>query len=658
MKSLNRFFIALFLNLSFLTIPLFAQQTKTPGQIPNMPDRLPQLTAEDLAAVEDLMKTLDKETLDELAKIGEQYIEEMKAQGRDPFEELFGVPADALEQEMQQAQNDFQAPTAPIQEPTKPISPDVQLPKACPAAKQCRAMLKHLAELLAEFENKTTQDRYFVDQLKPWKYHLQDIIYFAHAFAEEKLLNYLTDKEFEHVLKAFSALEQELTTLVPLFAIQEFELEEVNPYILLGTSTDASWQDVNVAYQKAYSQKHPSVVKQELEKQEKPKAIVQEAIAQAQQELDTLTSAYNTILEKEQAKQTFNSILDSFARAIYVNNILTESKKILERYAPEALKIKEQQEELEKKARKDQEEMARRRPTFTPPIFERSLPQRFSSGDSYQAPAPYVPHTGNGEKPEFKPTEIGGKKVPAGPGAQPAKPEKEKGEGQSKDKKDEAKKGASSRPTEDRRMTAKLKNIDVFGKIDDAFTKTDVDGILFENYFKEANIVKFQNYLIKGEELNVSEKDKKALDIAKRIVEGINTHLKDIITNLNRLQIEISDDGLKGFSVAQKKEIKEKAQKLFNEYFDEKAEGTKKLKGLITLPFTIEKTAEGKEKFVLDPAKLKPSDAIAFVHMGQGDPEKLKTKLPEPLKKMKPPVNYIDQFIDVFHKLKNKLKKS
>lgn len=639
MKSLKIFFLN-FLLCSTFSLNLLSADGPNNGA-------LPPLTAEDLQAMEELMKNLSQEELDQLAELGRQEIAKAEAEGRDLVQELFGVPADVLEQEIEGALTPGEIPQAPVEEPKSIAIPETAIAKPCPEAQQCRQMFKHLAELISSIEQKAQEQRSFADQLKPWKYHFQDITYFAHALSEDKLLKYMTEKEFAPLVKTYSQLEQELSTYEPLFIVPESEIEGVNPYVLLGTTTDASWQDVNVAYQKAYSEKHPKAVKQQLEKEHKPEAAVKKAEAEAQKEIDTLSNAYNAILQKEQAQQALNNILDSLSRAIYVNNIIAQSKKVLERYEPDALKIKEQQEEYEKKARKEQEEALRRRPSYTPPIFERPLPPRYHpSTDEYGYPAAnggYEPSGGSRPgKPGLQPTKPESKQGPSGgAGAPGKKEEKKEGEKKGEGKKEEVKKGM---PSEDRRMTNKLKAIEgSIDKIKEIFETPDIMGELPRNYFK--NKEEFQGYLQKD------LKDK--ADYEKAAL--INKQLTDITLKLNNIKAHISDEGLKGFSMAQKKEIKDKAQKIFNEAFDlEKGELGKKLKGLLALP-TERVEKDKKVEFHL---KLPVSPSIEFMHLG-GNPEKLRTKIDDQFKKIRTSdISFINQFLDVYHHLKNQLRKT
>jgi len=620
-----------------LSVPLFAQQGAQPvgpagRAVSDKPasGKMPPMTEDDLNEMVKVLETLDQDTLDSLAKIGEEYIKEMEAQGKDPFEELFGIPGPQGEAE---TETEVSIPAPPIVE-QKPIE-QIEIPKLCVEGKQCREMLKNIAEKIAAIRQKALENRRNADLLKPWHYHLDDIVYFAHTLAEDKLLKYVTDKEFEKLHKAYSQLNHELNHLEPLFVVRETTLEDINPYILLGTTTDASWQDVNTAYQKLYAEKHPEKVKQTLKKEGKPEAVITEKMTQAQKEFDELSNAYNAILQKEQAQQALNSILESFSRAIYVNNIILESKKVLEKYEPEALKLKEQEEALEKKARQEQDEALRRRPPYSPPVFDREAFGRPAFGAAYDDYLTTTPSDTYGG-----PTDMGR------PGFEPTKPADKDKRKPEKDKD----KPQPRKPSDSKKVEKKLKIIDdMFKEIANSVNETSLRGVKpGKIYFKKPG--QFADYLKK----DLTPED-------EIMAKEINIRLGEITYALNRVKNEISDERLKGFSTAEKKELKDATKKLFNEYFEkDKDKGLlyNKMKALLKLPVIIKE-----KKLQLNTSAVTVSESKKNIHLGLekdiaeniDDPKYRSIKEARGAYKNE---SILEQFLDVFHKLNIQFKET
>ncbi|MEX0940701.1 MAG: hypothetical protein WDZ41_05045 [Candidatus Babeliales bacterium] len=431
-KKLRHFFTSSFfiILISISTASLIAMQ---PGEMPNLED------------LQKIFEELDEETLDALAKIGEEFIKEAEARGEDPFK-LLGINEEELMKELEQL-GDIKETETP--ELPKPEPKEIEVPKIdVSQIKQAREILTSISEKIASIRQKALTDRRATAKIEPFDHLIDDLNYFILTLRQEKLLKYLTNKEFEKLYQALVTLEHELNYLEPYFSLPETDVEgEISPYTMLGIIRDANWQEVNKVYQQLLMEKDPQRVKKELQKEGKTPQEIKAALAQVEKEYEAISQAYNKILSSEQAYQALDKILDSLIRAATAQNIIEESKKLLQRYEPEALKIKEEQEKLEVKARKEQEEAIKRRPPFTPPIFEPApfFGKDLPSTDSYFTTTPsYQPEFGgpapsrNGERPRpgFKPTEpgkpVGRPDVPQDKIAKDKKEKEEKAEAEKK----------------------------------------------------------------------------------------------------------------------------------------------------------------------------------------------------------------------------------
>lgn len=361
---MNKFLLITFFSLSmgFGIVPLCAQiaggsTSAATGQgMRDIPD-LPPLSEEELELFSQIFENMDEKTLEALAQIGEEYIKEMEAQGKDPYE-IFREPM---------------IPATPPAAVTKPIEPKIPtghpiilMPPA--KTKEMRLILQELADQIERIARKAESDREFADALKPWKYHFEDIVYFAHQIEQEKIVNYLFDKDFDTLLSSIKELHQTLGMLEPQFYVPEISIDADKSYGILGVTSRTPFPEIQLAYQNLLREKSPALIKKQLEG--KPIDELGVALDINEDQLNAVNKAYQTILTREQSKQTLGSILQAVQKAIYTQEFITNAKKLLQKYEPEALKIKEEQEKRQSAARKEQEEAIKRRPPLAPRVFE------------------------------------------------------------------------------------------------------------------------------------------------------------------------------------------------------------------------------------------------------------------------------------------------
>ncbi|MGE0206661.1 MAG: hypothetical protein AB7R69_02315, partial [Candidatus Babeliales bacterium] len=588
MKIFNIFFLTL-LSLNFFSYSAQRPVQAPPQKKPAAPARpapgakMPPISEAELQEMLQVLETLDQETLDALAKIGEDYIKEMESQGKDPFQELFGVPTPPELKEQQTAPVAQPMPELPKLEQPKPI----ELPKMCLESKELQGILKNLIAKINAISHKAESNRAYADKLKEWKYNIQDMLYYFHALAEDKLLKYLPEKEFAPLCKTLRELEQALNYLEPLFIVKEVELEEVNPYTLLGTTTDASWQEVNKSYQKLYTEKSPQALEKELKSEGKSETEIKEAVKEAQKERETFSEAYNIIMQKEQTKQVFDSILQNYNKAIYQNNLIKEMVNVLSKYEPEALKLKQEQEELEKKARQAQEEALRvRYPSFSPRA--RDLDTGFFGGSDflpgYEGRDSFKPSfdgpAGQTGKPAFEPTKIDEGKEPSKASAK--KPEAKKDE-KGKDKGEQPKKPAPRKP-DTKAGEDKLKTITKnFEALERSINEESMGAPAGKELFKG-----FAAFLEKDPSENTEYEKAK----------NINNRLLEMERHLRAIKNELSPHRMLKIKDADKKLIEAQTRELWHKYFPPKDKDKKDATKVqpVEIKPTEEKGEEEKEK--------------------------------------------------------------
>lgn len=452
----------LLLTVIFSTTLLLASLPPKPGAPGTIPD-LPPLSEEELELFSQIFENMDEETLNALAKIGEDYIKEMEAQGKDPYE-IFKEP-------MVQPT----PPPMPKPEPTTPVKPIILMPPQ--KVDELRTMLKDIGFFLPSIQRKAESNRETAGMIKPWKYHVEDVVYFVHILEQEKLLRYLFDKDFDQLLIGIKQLHQALGSLEPRLSVPEVTLESDRSYVVLGLTPGASFIDVQNRYQQLLRDKSPMLIKKQLAG--KSPAEISKALEINEDEIDSINNAYQMIMSKQEAIETLNTILDAFSTAIYTNNLIENAKKVLGRYEPDALKVKEEQEKREAAARKEQEEVIKRRPVISPRYWgggDLDFGRRPSGGDyekSPYAPAPYIPAE-PGKKGDISPSP-----TPSSPDKKDGKKDGGKKDDKKKDEKkikEEAEKKIADQkpkpkidlPTMSKNVEEKIENLkELFGELTD-----------------------------------------------------------------------------------------------------------------------------------------------------------------------------------------------
>ncbi len=565
---MKRFLINLLIILFFGTSPLFAMTQQPAGAI-TQPAGTPQggLDDESLQWFNEFFSQFSDEELEYFAKEGEKYIEEEMKKGKDldtifnevlaPFEEIpAGKPGEI-------------PAGVPLPAPTAPSIP-VAAPSDLKKIDEAKVLLKTIADKIETIRGRAEHDRKSRELLKPWKFHINDLIYYTHALSQEKLVKYLPEKEFDQLFDTLRQLAQELSFYEPLYQIAQTGIEVENPYEVFGLSPAATIEDVQQAYKRLMAERSPDVIKKKMAEEGKSESVIKQAIANVAAEREAFTESYSTILAQEQSRQALHAILDALARAIYTNDIFGKIKKLIQKYEPEALKIKESQEKLEKEARDAQEKLLKARSPWTPPVREPlvdfgygTTPTPISTAGGY--PSAY-PTGGIGGETAGLPG-IPGKPSEAGkagkPGEAAKKEEKEKKAGEEKKeagKKEEGKKKKG--PEISKKVLDKVKKVD---------TMLESSGKYFEQKLDEREKLEgpeaapkdvFKNFIPTLQESAAAPYS--ATDPILKKAKDIKFFLEKISGKLHEFKREIRD--LKDFDKLEKAQFRAMATERFEKF--------------------------------------------------------------------------------------------
>jgi hypothetical protein len=595
---------------------------------------MPPLTPEEAKLLDEIFENLDPETIEILSKIGEEYIQEELKAGRDPFA-IFNQPEMPAGQPPQPAKP--VQPVAPVQPATPAIIIDVK------TMEQLRDTLQLLRDKITSVRQRAEATRRTQELIAPWKYHLDDLIYYSHLLAQDKLLKYLSDKDFERLVLTIKTLTHELSSLEPLFQMREITIEEENPFDVLGISPRATPAEIHAAYQKVLDTTAPEALKKQYA--DKSETERSQALKKAADQRTAATESYTAIMAQEQSIQALETILETIGKAIYTNDLFNDIKKLLKRYEPEALKIKEEQEKKEASARKEQEELIRRRPTITPIRFEPSY-DISRTGTPSKAPE-YRPSIETGApsvtagKEGITPTKLGEKEQKA-PEKKGEERKKEKGKEKEKEKKGKEEKGEKG------------------GKLPPAYKKLEDKVIAIEKLFKDlAKEIEKKPLLPTDKSLPDVFKDFATYlkePIAKPYnaddpvfvrAQQINDGLKKLTENFRKITTEL-ETTLKDLSPNEKPIIKKSVRKILDDYKKSHLNNKEYLKDLMEVSSKIELKDIPVEK--------------KFIHFGINEFPDINDPANAPIKKLNKAdeegkfINYVGLFFDEYKKLRDLLK--
>ncbi|MGB8467847.1 MAG: hypothetical protein WCE21_02495 [Candidatus Babeliales bacterium] len=550
--------------------------------------------------------------------------------GKDPFDMLFGPEAEPTAEPV---------PAPAVEKPRAEKAPKATKPLDLTRMSQARTMLDALSENLNLIKRKADVDFKARDILKSFRYLYDDMVSYTQALRTDQMITYLIDKEFEALFTQLERLDNELAYLEPRIDFPEIDVEtEISPYTVLRVTTVTPWPQVQEAYQREIKKTKPGTPAYE-----------------------EIVKAYRSIAAKEQSYTALNQVIDCLSQEAYRNALFTTIQQLLKKHDPEFLKRKQEQERLESTARKDQEEMARRRPPFSMPVFEQPFAGNegrkgdigtFAGaragaepilGGGIKSEIPFEGKTGMMGQPSSKPGAGGAAGTPGAAGeTKEGKPgeAKEQKEGAGKEKGAEKEKEKANP-----RLTKKVEEVEKHLKDLSAFLQeplgTDEDALTPVQMLKD-----FEQYIktpitLKGTPIT---SDRAKAEMKKASL--VNKALMEIVTKFSNIKKELTITI--GLNVQEKNVLRAEAQKLFNLYRDKYF---KDLEFLLSLKMITEDTKSvitnaGATK-TINPQK-------AYVLTGEGmdddeDPENdIANPINQPIKELNKGENYLGKFISTY----------
>ncbi len=330
----------------------------------------------------------------ELQKMGEQVLEEIieegKKSGKSESEALDSFFSDLLTSIDQEGEGEKPEQES-ISVPTKPEKKPVNLAEIT----NLKAVLANLIEVIHSFRVKVSGNRQMRNNLLPYKYRLEDLVYLLHALENEQLITrYLDDPEAKKLADSLKNLYTSLSNLEAQFNPNEESIDQASPYDILNVMISADADEIIAGFQKKMrtlnsERKRTELAAQGLSDQEIEKQL-QELEAAKKETID----AYEQLRSQEEAKFIFESIVRLFDQAIEQDKILDQIKTVLEKYKKDSLETIKQREKEEKEARDTQEKALRTRPLLYPSpekTFYWPSSSSYSGGGYYGGGSNYIP---------------------------------------------------------------------------------------------------------------------------------------------------------------------------------------------------------------------------------------------------------------------------
>lgn len=287
----------------------------------------------------------------------------MQEEGLDPSnpEELIKWLEKQESEEPQPEQKEKKEP-----EKNKPVTPIVI--EATENINDTAMMLDNLNKTLALFRQKASLNTYMNNSIGRLNLELNEFTYFLNILKEPDIIKYLISKEFQTLYKNLIKLSKVLDKNEKNINIIENLDQELNPYEVLGLSSHASNQDIEKAYKELKELYDSENLRKTLRKENLSEKEIEKKLKQAKLSFSFIQNAYDSLKDpKEKAQldknlrqseyienqleknslEAFEAIKLELTNSLF--NILSDIKKLLEKYKPEELAKAKAQEELEKK---------------------------------------------------------------------------------------------------------------------------------------------------------------------------------------------------------------------------------------------------------------------------------------------------------------------
>lgn len=347
------------------------------------------------------LQTTDPELFKQLEEEGKKIILQLAKEDPKQLEEFaksFGLSADQLVEEAQKPTAPVEAaeevpteiPAAEIPAAERPTTPTAQPEK--PAVERKRIEASMASRVISQATE-------HIESLRT-KMASSDLVYTELRALELDLLSLALllpiinkDEHYDRIAAGIDAdfidvLETLVTILISQEPLVTVSTSGMTPYDLLGVPQNATPKEIKRKFKKLENEIGPAAAEKklraegltgdDLKRQVKAARITFETIQDAYEELidpetrrDIVDREIQLVAEQSKVdeiatKDALKKIREALSEALYSQTLITKLEDYLQKYAPEQLKQKKEQEKLEKKHLEDQKKRAQRPAVSTP----------------------------------------------------------------------------------------------------------------------------------------------------------------------------------------------------------------------------------------------------------------------------------------------------
>lgn len=317
-------------------------------------------------AMEDLLKEIqnlspeDQQLLNDLSR---QMEEEMASKGLDPSN-----PDDIFKWAEENEKPELKNPEVPIIEKTNEKKPiEIEKTQLINTPENALKILSGISEHLALTREKSIFYPELSQKLEYWSDELDQLSYLVNILDQKDLIQHLISKQFEPLYKNLENLYIVLNKYEP--EIKIIKTDEETPYDILGIPYYSSQQQIEEKY-KEFQEKYSDSYITNLGKEKKiPERELKKKLKEAHLALNFIEDAYLKLKDPKDRKQidrllsqqiqddkvsyrisenAFNNIVKNINRSVFDDKLITEIKKLLEKYKPEELAKAQAQEKIDK----------------------------------------------------------------------------------------------------------------------------------------------------------------------------------------------------------------------------------------------------------------------------------------------------------------------
>ncbi len=334
-----------------------------------------------------------------LADLSNQIESMMQDEGLDPSN-----PDDLIRWIEKQEAQDQENNKMPEREIKPVVEPKKVIPvKAGRDINDAITMLQALNKSLAVFRQKASCHGQMSNDIGRLNQELNEFTYFLNILTNKEITKYLISEEFNNLYNNLNQLYNTIVDNDHNIQICESSDQEIeNPYEILGISSKANASEIEAAYNNLKDIYATDSITENLKEQNYSEKDIEKKLKQAKLSFSFIQSAYDSLKDpkekvqidrdlreqenienklQRQSLDAFEKIKTGLTNSIF--NILSDIKKLLEKYNPEELAKAKAHQDLEKKLLEESKKPVRF--VQSPPLRETTKPKEEQYKDFWSA---------------------------------------------------------------------------------------------------------------------------------------------------------------------------------------------------------------------------------------------------------------------------------